>query len=193
MRILLVSLLLTTMWASAQTAKYITLQPQDAENMKAIDKAIADKQEERSKYLVIIKNRYTVLDKCPLGHNCTYADSIITLGGTSIDYRRYYVPGWENGFEFSEDYKLIVPVPQGVVKSGPSSNICPYGYGIFTGAAIASPVTGMGIVHGEYTDFENREVEPFYDMSGVQVTTGLYGDNTPSIAHKDIKLLRRPQ
>jgi hypothetical protein len=116
---LLSVLLLAATTLHAQTAKVIQLNPEDAalakslhEQKEALDKKIADFDDGvRKHYLLETKKEGNIL---------TFA---FCSNGPCPTYKQ----GWSGGFEFSDDYKFIVPTP---LRPAITYNTCPsYVYG----------------------------------------------------------------
>lgn len=130
-RLLSLSLSLSLFWllamgfvVSAQTAKVIALSPEDAAQVKslyeqkaAIEKQLADLQKKIADKYTMVYHDYPTsacLQICPNGvcpnTPCTDFPKV-TEEEKKAAHVRERAFGWEGGFEFSEDYKFIVPKP----------------------------------------------------------------------------------
>lgn len=83
--------------AHAQTAKVIALSPEDAKVAKELIQAQDALTKRKAEFEASIRAKYLTAQK---GESYTS-----TFGGERIR------SGWDYGFEFSEDWKYIVPAP----------------------------------------------------------------------------------
>ncbi len=144
MKSLVVVLLLAGFSLSAlgQTAKVIQLSPEDAAQAKSLYAQQAAIQKKIDALNDKITTQYTS-EAVPEG-NCiatAYGSWVFSgpcsgMGAPTSSVK----PGWENGFEFSEDFKFIVPKPippQTLSNCSLSSGCITYG-GMYTTTPIAA-------------------------------------------------------
>ena len=115
-------LLMTAVSAVAQTAKVVPLSTADAKKADALFKALAAAEAKIYAFRLEIEDRY-VSDaktgsvpvdkwaKIDLGPGRRGPDGGVTHEDPTTQRPRKIVtkPGWEWGFEFSDDYKFLVP------------------------------------------------------------------------------------
>lgn len=108
MKYLMVTMLLLAVSAQAQTAQVIQLSPADAKQAKALHDELATIKARVESFDEGIARKYS-------GKECVslhVAGAVVPC--TKTDEKAYMIgvsPGWENGFEYSEDYRFIVPKP----------------------------------------------------------------------------------
>jgi hypothetical protein len=125
--LLIVMILLVSFASHAQSGKYLTLSEQDATKAKQLDDAVVAAIKAQTEFRDSIRLKYTIIDKCPEGQSCNWVNiGINTLNGYTAclcpegkfctkcpeDKPKFYRPGWNGDFEYSEDYKLIFPKPE---------------------------------------------------------------------------------
>lgn len=89
-------LVLSAASLSAQSAQYIQVRPYYGDEMQYLYRQKGDIDKQIAALQALISKEYLVQEHC-LGEECQ--------SGTKA--------GWENGFVFTEDWKLIVPRPIG--------------------------------------------------------------------------------
>ena len=115
---ILISFLFLSLVSAAQTAKVIPLSASDAAQAKSLyDRQIA-LNKAKSDFEAIVKDKYLTKESDSiLAATC----ATLALDGSGISYSSIPCPdpkahkikipidGWSNGFEYSEDFKYIVP------------------------------------------------------------------------------------
>ena len=110
MRLLIALLLASSVFA--QTANVIELEPADTARAQKSWDALQKAQLDWASTQQFLSNRYTTVDE-----NDPNASTLTTYvwrnDDPKITGKRHYRKGWEAGFEFSKDFKFIVPkVPE---------------------------------------------------------------------------------
>ena len=101
MKTLIVSLILT-LSALAQTAKVVTLKQEEAAKARQLHEAAAAAQKASDDFDAQIAQTYTQ----------SKAEGIVTWSPNGSHTAAYINrDGWDYGFEYSEDFKFIVPKP----------------------------------------------------------------------------------
>ena len=117
---------------TAQNAKVIQLSPEDAKQAKVLH----DEQEAIAKKIVefdqAVRTKYLTAPKEQEGHTYTY-----NLNGSWV----WVKDGWTTGlFEYSEDFKFIVPVlPEYLLSSQSGEGCTSYPYGVWGAGSSVSP------------------------------------------------------
>ena len=114
----------------AQTARVIQLSPEDTAKAKQLYQQKAEVEKALVAFTNDIDRRYTQ-DKKESSGNCIVSaySGNMTFGECDMNakpkkvYSWYHKDGWSLGFEFSEDFKFIVPKHQ---DSNSVTTICPY-------------------------------------------------------------------
>jgi hypothetical protein len=122
MRIVLLSVLLTISAVPqiiAQTAKVIQLSPEDAAKAKDLYAQKADIEKKIADLQAKIAGGYTTEKKEQQYLNCCCCGIKESDGKT---YVTQFKDGWGGGFEYSSDFKFIVP------KMPPAYSVSPYQY-----------------------------------------------------------------
>lgn len=92
--------------AAGQTAKVIALSPEDAKMAQEIDKQVDAALKRRQDFYETVRMKY-------IGGNPAGVWGTICLTIPCAPAKHDYPaakPGWETGFEFSDDWKYIVPI-----------------------------------------------------------------------------------
>lgn len=135
-RITLAVLLCGSMASMAQTVKVIELSPEDTRHIIEIDKSIATLQKLREDYLTHIRMTY-IAERYGKGNDGCAAQSVDPIDGKKKCAG--LSKEWWNGFEFSEDFRFIVPGRQAEFVTGGSwfkNCVMP------TGSITAGPAAG---------------------------------------------------
>jgi hypothetical protein len=115
-------LLFSSITCYAQSAKVIALSESDASSIASLYKQKQDIQNKIDKLKIEIGNKYTKTDDYYSSTGCFSVNGSGQLSLTTCEQpkltqgqeeqNKVYIPkvGWENGFEFSEDFKFIVPI-----------------------------------------------------------------------------------
>lgn len=218
----------------AQTAKYVTLTPTDAQQAKALDDKVDAAMKERADFQKQITKRYTIEDHCDRSNCYTYHEPItigvfgpFTVNGSVQDDHKpkektlYYKNGFDQGWQYTEDYKLIVPVPVPVKPS----NVQSYNGSCITVGELQYPnlfdvqkltpdatasrsfyqgynyygdpnkifwYYATGLHGGNPINFEPGDIDWLAnDIGRVTVTTGILNVGSGNPVHKEITLKRR--
>lgn len=122
--------------AFSQTAKVIALSPEDAKQAESLYQQKKDIEDKIAKLEDLVKNKY-LIEGVPLYMGCVFIEIANPYPNqTNLHYCR--LAGWEGGFQFSEDFKFIVPKPP--VLHGDQWNIYPScGSGFLAGCIQLTP------------------------------------------------------
>jgi hypothetical protein len=120
------ALLMGALSLNAQSAKVIQLSPEDAKQAKQLHDASEAAAKKESEFQDVIRERYLKASKEEEGHTQTYG-YLFTFQGKEKSHGYWVKSGWGNGtFEFSEDFRFIVPVAGIGVNSISMSPTVPY-------------------------------------------------------------------
>lgn len=100
----------------AQTAQVIQIDPGDADHMKVLYDKLQAAQKEYDSYRGLIETKY-LQPNCRTAKNGT-GDSAWTCGVSSLSYK------WAGGFDFTSDFRFIVPSQDDSKKASLLSNFC---------------------------------------------------------------------
>lgn len=121
--------------AAGQTAKVIALTPEDAKTAQELDQQVTTALKRQSDFREKLRLKY--IGGAPAGVGLTFCLSSTGCAPTKHDWKDPKL-GWENGFEFSDDWKYIVPIT-----FRPSTSIS--GGGSFYGCNTLTTVPAVGI------------------------------------------------
>lgn len=140
-----VILLASSFSAFGQTAQVIQLSPQDTAKAKLLYDAKQNALENEQIFMYEIRNKYLVHQGERITRDVTDKGAVVWTGSE----QDYVLPEWLNGFEYSADFKFIVPVSQ-VKGSGNVNNTA----------------TGTGsLVYGSSIEFE----QPSWDADRIEL------------------------
>lgn len=110
-KMILATLVAAVLTASlhAQSAKVIALSPADAAQAKQLREQLDVATKRLGDFTESIRAKYLTAAKEDEGHTQTHGFSF-SFGGKETTHGYWVKPGWgDGGFEFSDDFKYIVP------------------------------------------------------------------------------------
>lgn len=111
----LLALLIFATAAFPQSANVIQLAPEDASSVRKAYVELQNAQRHWDDIKFIIDSKYVLFSNCSSPDRQSLSDGVVLCGTPSR------VTGFENGFEFSKDFRFIVPKQSSGVTHAPCS------------------------------------------------------------------------